>query len=71
MNVLRNLLPQDWSTRSEHPALGLLTIWGIDSRYPTPYAEATIDDAKEAIDQAASLYASIIRDMQQQTPPPH
>jgi HEPN domain-containing protein len=63
LNVLRNRLPDDWSTRAEHPALGLLTVWGVDSRYPTIYDEATIEDAESAVAQAQSVYDSVARDI--------
>lgn len=63
LNMLRNLLPDDWATRSEQPALGLLTIWGVDSRYPTIYEEATIEDAEAAILQAQSVVDSVLRDI--------
>jgi hypothetical protein len=65
LNVLRNRLPDDWSTRSEHPALGLLTVWGVDSRYPTIYDEATAEDAENAIVQAQAVYDSVVRDIEQ------
>ena len=34
LDVLRNLIPSDWSVKQSHPDLAVLTEWAVESRYP-------------------------------------
>ena len=34
LDALRNLMPQDWTARSQHPDLAELTEWAVEARYP-------------------------------------
>ena len=52
LNALRNLLPNSWSVRVDHPDLTELSQWAVEARYPGEWAEATEADAIRAESQA-------------------
>lgn len=48
LDALRNMLPDDWLVKREHPDLARLTEWAVEARYPGDWAEATMQDALDA-----------------------
>jgi HEPN domain-containing protein len=63
LDVLKNLLPADWSVRTEHPRLGALTFWSEEARYPTDEPDPSWEEAKRAAEQAGEVLRSIARDL--------
>jgi HEPN domain-containing protein len=59
LDALRNLLPDSWPVRREHPDLAELTEWAVEARYPGDWPEATTADAERAGVQARALYESV------------
>ena len=55
LNALRNLLPDSWSIRVEHPDLTELSQWAVEARYPGEWAEATEVDAARAETEARAV----------------
>jgi HEPN domain-containing protein len=62
LDALRNLLPDSWAVRHEHPDLAELTEWAIEARYPGDWPEATVEDAQRATAQARAVYGSIVQE---------
>lgn len=56
LDALRNLLPDDWSARTEHPDLAELTEWAVEMRYPGEWPEATRADGTRAESQARGVH---------------
>ena len=60
LNALRNLLPNSWSVRVDHPDLTELSQWAVEARYPGEWAEATEADAIRAESQARTVRDSVV-----------
>jgi len=63
LDALCNLVPEDWTTRSKHPDLAELTEWAVEARYPGDWPEATLDDARRAVEQARRVWESVHADL--------
>ena len=64
LNALRNLLPNSWSVRVDHPDLTELSQWAVEARYPGEWAEATEADAIRAESQARTVRDSVVAEFQ-------
>lgn len=64
LDALRNLIPDGWQLKSEHPDLADLTEWAIEARYPGDWPEAVEADAYSAVDQARAVWESANRDLE-------
>jgi len=62
LDALRNLLPEGWGVKREYPDLAELTVWAVEARYPGDWPEATLDDARHAVNQAGGVLESIAVD---------
>jgi len=76
LNALAALLPSDWETRRASSALGELSHYAVQTRYPDlDETEPTAEDARRAITQAEAVQQAIRRDLEshgfpfQQRPP--
>lgn len=56
LDALKSLLPTEWSSRLKSIDLAELSEWAVESRYPGNWAEATLDDAHSACEQARIVY---------------
>lgn len=65
LDVLRNLLPEGWQTRSAHADLAELTQWAVESRYPGDWPDPTIEEAERSVRQARGVYDTVLADLQQ------
>ena len=63
LDALRDLLPSGWAVKRRHPDLATLTFYGIATRYPEDYPPVTGPKAAGARRTAASVYASVRRDL--------
>lgn len=63
LNALRNLLPDDWLARAEHPDLSSLTYWAVEARYPGDLPDASQEDAIEASSQARAVLSTLAHDL--------
>jgi HEPN domain-containing protein len=59
LDALRNLIPDDWQVKTEHPDLATLTEWAVEARYPGDWPDATEADARAAVEQARAVWESI------------
>jgi HEPN domain-containing protein len=59
LDALRNLLPDRWPVKREHPDLAELTEWAVHARYPGDWYEVTDGDAKRAVQEARAVYESV------------
>ena len=66
LDALRDLLPPGWGVKRGHPDLAALTFYGIATRYPEDYPAVTGPKAAGARRTAASVYASVRRDLDRQ-----
>lgn len=48
LNSLRNLLPEDWSIRERLSDLSRLSVWVVESSYPTDMPDPTNTEARAA-----------------------
>jgi HEPN domain-containing protein len=63
LDALRNLVPDGWQLKIDHPDLASLTEWAVEARYPGDWPEAVEADARLAVQQARSVWESIRRDL--------
>jgi HEPN domain-containing protein len=50
LDALRNLLPEGWRARREHPDLAELSEWAVEARYPPSSApDPSAHDAQTAV----------------------
>ena len=63
LDVLRNLIPEGWRLKDEHPNLAELTAWAIGGRYPGNWPDPTEADAHAAAAQARAVVTSVLRDL--------
>ncbi len=59
---MRNLIPNDWDLKHQHPDLAGLTAQVIEARYPGDWPDPSEDDAKAAVEQARAVWESVRRD---------
>ena len=62
LNALRNLLPDSWSVRVDHPDLTELSQWAVEARYPGEWPEATEIDAIRAETEARALRNLVVNE---------
>ena len=63
LDYLRNLLPASWALHKTHGMLGDLTEWLVEARYPGDWPDATEQEARAAVDTAASVLSSLRADL--------
>ena len=66
LNVLRNLVPNSWHFKTEHPNLAKLTDWVADVRYPGKVPEPTKAEAITAVKQARVVWTDASAELAQQ-----
>jgi len=59
LDALRNLIPDGWKIREEHPDLAELTEWAVLARYPGDWPDPSPTDARRAVKQARSVWETI------------
>ena len=64
LDVLCNLLPDDWELEEKRPDLAELTEWAVEARYPGDWPEATTADAARANDVASIVLESVRADLE-------
>lgn len=65
LNALAALLPGDWDTRRASNALGELSRYAVQTRYPDlGLPEPTAEDARRAITQALAVQEAVRRDLE-------
>ena len=60
LNALRNLLPDSWSVRVDHPDLTELSGWAVEARYPGEWLEPSDADASRAEFEARAVRDSVV-----------
>ena len=65
LDVLRNLIPEGWKVKEQHPELGELSGWAVQARYPGDWPDADQTDARSAVEQARAVWASVSADFAQ------
>jgi HEPN domain-containing protein len=63
LDLLKNQVPDGWSTKSRFADLSELSFWAVESRYPGDLPEATEADADAAIALAESVLHSVEDDL--------
>jgi HEPN domain-containing protein len=63
LDALRNLVPDGWQLKLEHPDLADLSEWSVEARYPGDWPDAVQADAQAAVQQARSVWKSVCADM--------
>lgn len=63
LDFLRDLVPEGWRVKTDHPDLARLTEWAVEARYPGDWADPTAADASRAVEQARAVVASVARDL--------
>ncbi len=62
LDALRNLVPEDWQVKRDHPDLAGLTEWAVEARYPGDWPEALEKDARSAVERARGVWTSVEAD---------
>ncbi len=63
LDALRNVLPEGWHVKAEHPDLASLSVWAVEARYPGDTPEAIEADAQMAVQQARGVYEAVSADL--------
>jgi HEPN domain-containing protein len=66
LDMLRNLVPDGWWFKIEHPDLADLTEWAVEARYPGDWPEAVEADARSAVMKAQAIWDSVCADLRRQ-----
>ena len=67
LNALRNLLPDSWPVRVDHPDLTQLNQWAVEARYPGEWPEATDSDAVRAESEASLVLDSVVAEFRRRS----
>jgi len=59
LDALRNLIPDGWRLKVDHPDLASLTEWVVEARYPGDWPDAVEADARSAARQARAIWESV------------
>lgn len=75
LDLLRNLLPEDWSVKGRYPDLAELTAWAVEARYPGDWPDAMPQDSHRAVETVSGLLEVVLEDLRQhgfrEEQPPH
>jgi len=63
LELLVDLLPDDWTIHESSADLARLSLWLVESRYPGDWPEATALDAAEALADARDVFAVMGSDL--------
>jgi HEPN domain-containing protein len=63
LDLLLNLLPDDWSLHAQAIDLTQLSEWAVEARYPGDWPEATVSDAQTAVQAAESTVNAVAADL--------
>jgi HEPN domain-containing protein len=63
LDRLRDLTPEGWRVKKEHPDLAELAEWAVEARYPDAVPEAVEGDAQLATRQARAVWESVYTDL--------
>jgi HEPN domain-containing protein len=64
LDALRNLLPEGWRVKTQHPDLAELTEWAVEARYPGDWPDATVEAARRAGVQGRAVFDCIVADLE-------
>jgi HEPN domain-containing protein len=67
LNLLRRLLPDDSLVKQTFADFSGLTVFGTETRYPGDFAEASVSDAKDALDLAERVLQESRADLSKKT----
>ena len=65
LNVLRDMLPENWHLKTELPNLENLNRWAVQVRYPKAAQEPTETDASTAVEHARTVWISVSTELAQ------
>lgn len=63
LDALRNLVPDGWQLKDNHPDLVNLTEWTVEASYPGHWAEPTDEEARVAVEQARAVWISVTTEL--------
>lgn len=63
LDMLSNLLPEEWQLRQHSSDLAQLTEWAVEARYPSLSEEPVTEDAITALAQAQAVIDLVLRDL--------
>ena len=63
LDALRNLLPEGWRAKAEHPGLAALSVWAVEARYPGDTPEAVDAEARLAAAQALAVWETLCNEL--------
>lgn len=59
LDRLRDLIPDGWKVKEQFPDLAELTVWAVESRYPSHLPDATEGEARDTLHLAKSLLLAV------------
>ena len=65
LNVLRDMLPEDWQLKTALPNFRDLNRWAVQARYPDAVQEAMETDASTAVEHARVVWTSVSTELAQ------
>jgi HEPN domain-containing protein len=63
LELLVDLLPDDWTVNDSSADLARLSLWLVESRYPGEWPEAMASDAADALAAARDVFARMASDL--------
>lgn len=64
LQLLADLLPENWQARSLQLDFASLSIWAVESRYPGDWPEPTDAEAKTAVSAARTVLDAVVHDVE-------
>ena len=65
LNLLRDLLPENWHLKTALPNLDNLNKWAVQARYPETAQEPTETEASTAVEHARAVWTSVSTELAQ------
>lgn len=59
LDRLRDLIPKGWKFKTQFPDLAELTIWAVESRYPTHFPDVVESEAREILALAEAVFDAV------------
>lgn len=65
LDRLRDLIPRGWKVKEQFPDLAELTIWSVESRYPSNTPDVTENEAQGTLKLAESVFDAVSTELQE------
>ena len=69
LDRLRDLIPEGWKIKEQFPDLAELTIWAVESRYPSDMPDVVEREAHQTLRLAEAVFNAISAELEERIEP--